>query len=99
VKWLIQAQIDQMAAGGVVQDARAGTLDLNTGTPWLGWAAYLWANGTSARSDGLVWNRADIDTDGVHPSQSGETKVGTLLVTFFKTSPYTRCWFTVEAAC
>jgi len=31
VKWLIQAQIRQMESGGVVQDARAGDLNLNTG--------------------------------------------------------------------
>jgi hypothetical protein len=92
VKWLIEAQIRQMAADGAIQDSRAGDLNLAT-TPWLGWAAYLWANGTAPRSDGLVWTRGDIDTDGVHPSQSGEQKVGEMLLNFFKGSPYSKCWF------
>ena len=99
VKWLIQAQIRQMESGGVVQDARAGDLNLTTGAPWLGWAAYLWADGTTPRSDGLVWNRSDIDTDGVHPTQSGETKVGGLLLAFFKSSPCTKCWFVAGGTC
>jgi len=93
VKWLIEAQIRQMEAHGAIQDSHAGDLNLDTGAPWLGWGAYLWANGTTARADGLVWNRSDIESDGVHPSQSGEQKVGALLLTFFKTSPYSACWF------
>ena len=99
VKWLIEAQIRQMQAGGVIQDSRAGDLNLNTGTPWLGWAAYLWADGTTPRSDGVVWLRNDIATDGVHPSQSGQAKVGAMLLAFFKSSPYTRCWFVAGGAC
>lgn len=99
VKWLIEAQIRQMEFGGVVQDTRAGDLNLNTGAPWLGWGAYLWTDGTTPRSDGLVWNRSDIDTDGVHPSQSGETKVGGLMLAFFKSSPYTKCWFVAGGVC
>jgi hypothetical protein len=98
VKWVIAAQIAQTDSGRIV-DAKAGDLSLATGTPWLGWAAYLWADGTTARSDGLVWNRADIESDGAHPSQSGETKVGGMLLTFFKGSPYTKCWFLASGAC
>ncbi|MEP6995903.1 MAG: S-layer homology domain-containing protein, partial [Acidobacteriota bacterium] len=95
VKWLIQAQIDQMANGGVIVDTRAGDLNYDTVAPWIAWGPYLWADGTIPRgSDGLVWELADFDPkDGTHPSTSGETKVGTLLRNFFKNDPRTRPWF------
>lgn len=100
VKWLVQAQIDQMANGGVVVDARVGNLNYNTGVaPWIAWGSYLWANGINLRSDGLNWPRSDLEADGVHPSQSGETKVGMMLINFFKQSPHSRCWFVTGATC
>jgi hypothetical protein len=83
-----------MANGGVVQDARAGNLNYLDGTaPWIAWGPYLWANGTSPRSDGLTWVVGDLEVDGTHPSTSGETKVGAMLLSFFKTDPTTTGWF------
>ena len=99
VKWLIQAQIEQMQAGGNITDARAGDLNYNITAPWIAWGPYLWADGTTPRSDGLVWERSDLADDGTHPSASGERRVATMLLAFFKDSPYTRCWFLSGTSC
>ena len=99
VKWLIQAQIDQMQNGGTIVDARAGDLNYNTVAPWLAWGPYLWADGANLRSDGLNWLAADMEGDGTHPAQSGEQKVANQLMTFFKQSQHTRCWFVSGASC
>lgn len=93
VKWLIEAQIEQMTGGGI--DATAGNLDYVNGTaPWLAWGPYLWADGLTPREDGMTWTCADMQTDGTHPAQSGEEKVGSMLLQFMLNSPYSRPWFT-----
>lgn len=97
VKWLIESQIAQL--GGAPPDPRSGDLSPPV-APWLAWAAYLWARDQPRpRSDGFFWVSADFQADGTHPSRSGEEKVGTLLLQFFKTSPHTRCWFIAGQRC
>jgi hypothetical protein len=91
VKLLIQAQIEQMRGGRI--DGRAGDLNTNGVAPWIAWGAYLWADGTTGRSDGLIWTRGDLEGDGTHPSRSGEEKVGGLLLAFLKQEPTARSWF------
>ena len=98
VKWIVQAQIDQIQQNRIV-DARAGDLDYRTGAPWLAWGPYLWANGMTPRSDGRIWAIGDLENDGTHPSQSGEQKVGAMLLDFFKTSPAASCWFVTGGSC
>jgi hypothetical protein len=90
-KWVIQAQVTQRRSG--VVDSRAGDLAEGTAAPWVGWGPYLWADGMNPRSDGLIWTRSDLEGDGTHPSQSGEQKVGALLLAFFKHEPIARPWF------
>lgn len=92
VKWVVQAQIDQVRGGPV--DARAGDLNHGSVAPWIAWGPYMWAEGTNPRSDGLVWLRSDLDpSDGTHPSQSGQQKVGAMLLAFLKQEPTATPWF------
>ena len=77
------------AVRGLIQDRMAGKVK----GPWLGWGPYLWTDGLSGRSDGLVWTCDDVENDGTHPSKTGIQKVATLLLNFFKTDPTARRWF------
>src|SRR5205085_59775 len=80
VKWLIAAQIEQRRSARV--DPAAGNLDDRAG-PWIGWGPYLWDN---------TWPRSDFESDGTHPAQPAEQKVGRMLLEFFKQQP----WFVSE---
>ena len=46
------------------------------------WGPYLRANGSTPRSDGLVWNREDFAIDGIHPSETAAVKVAKYSWTF-----------------
>lgn len=65
--------------------------------PWLSWGPYMWADGLTARSDGLVWECGDFEVDGTHPSGPGEQQVSTLLLDFFKSDSSTSNWFLSSA--
>lgn len=93
VKWVIESQIRQRRGEPDPVAGRAGDLTGGSVAPWIGWGPYLWADGTTPRSDGLIWEPSDFESDGTHPSPLGEEKVGRLLLQFFKTSPFTREWF------
>ncbi|MBW3563633.1 MAG: hypothetical protein KY459_02805 [Acidobacteria bacterium] len=96
VKWAVEAQIEQMR-NGEVTNPRAGDLSWATAAPWMAWGPYLWADGQNPRSDGLVWEPGDFQSDGTHPAQSGEQKVGALLLRFLKSEPTARGWFRNDA--
>jgi hypothetical protein len=93
VKWVIEAQINQMNGGGI--DPRAGDLNYASGVaPWIAWGPYLWADGLNPRnSDGLIWEQTDFNNDGTHPAQPGREKVGTMLMDFMLDSAFTQPWF------
>src|SRR5262249_25776804 len=87
VKWTIQDQIN--GKGNLNFDPSKGKVV----APLLLWGPYLWANGTSPRSDGFTWVRSDTGSDATHPSASGVKKVADMLLAFFKTDPTTTPWF------
>ncbi len=92
VKWLIEAQIQQVRTGKV--DPVAGDLSIRGGVaPWVAWGPYLWTNGSLGRSDGLVSNLEDVtEGDGTHPSNLGMHKAAGELMDFFMQSSFTP-WF------
>lgn len=83
VRWLIQDQVQGGGATGVTYD----------NAPLLLWGPYLWADGSSPRSDGLTWSCDDFMGDGVHPARSGRQKVAQMLFDFFTTNALTKAWF------
>ncbi len=87
VRWMIENQIN--GAANLNFDPNRGAVV----APWLGWGAYLWADGTNPRSDGFVWLCSDLQSDFTHPSTSGATKVDQELLAFFKTHATAAPWF------
>ncbi len=87
VKWLIEKQID--GDPELNYDPANGAVK----APFLAWSAYLWIDGLTPRSDGMVWTQDDVDFDCTHPSDSGEEKVGTMLLDFFKSDSISAPWF------
>ena len=78
---------------GFLWDTRIGPVDYEKEqVPWIAWGAYLWANGTLPRSDGLTWQRDDFESDGEQLSPMGARKAATLLMQFLYSEP-TASWF------
>jgi hypothetical protein len=83
-RWLIQDQIS-----GKNGDLAYGK------APVLLWGPYVWTDGEKGRKlDNLVWHKDDTRQDGTHPSESGQEKMGQMLVRFFTTDPTAKPWFT-----
>lgn len=88
VKWLIEDQIN--GSPDLNFDSAHGAVQ----APWLAWGPYLWADGTTPRSDGLTWGCADLQSDGTHPAPNGaREKVANMLLNFFKTDSTAWRWF------
>ena len=79
VKWLIEERVNSQ--------------NPEKSIPWVAWGPYLWANGLTPRSDGLIWERSDFAPDGVHPSAQGILKVARMLLEFFQNDTAARPWF------
>jgi len=64
--------------------------------PWLAWGPYLWADGLSARSDGLTWDCSEFQSsDGTHPSATGRDKVADSLLAFVRVDETTAPWYAI----
>ncbi len=89
VKWLIEQQISGDPSLNF-DPAKGPVL-----APWLAWGPYMWADGTTPRSDGLTWICTDFQSDGTHPSSpQGQSKVAsTQLLPFFKNNATATPWF------
>lgn len=87
VKWLIEDQIT--GEPGLNYDPSSGPVL----APLLLWGPYLWADGVAPRSDGLTWQQADVEEDGLHPSPSGEQKAADMLTDFFHTDVSATPWY------
>ena len=87
VKWLIEEQIEGLV--GLNYDPEQGTVY----APWLSWGPYLWADGTAAEHEGLIWEQSDFSYDGTHPSPSGQAKVAGQLYHFLRTDETAVPWF------
>ena len=85
-RWVITTQMEQERMEQPLWhwDTRTGLVDdtRRAVVPWLAWGPYLWANGTTPRSDGLTWLRGDFEADGLTLSPSGAVKGGKLLFDF-----------------
>jgi hypothetical protein len=92
VKWLIEDQING-SANLNFDPSRGQAL-----APWIAWGPYLWADGMTPRSDGLVYLCSDFVSDGTHPAPGGaRNKVADMLMMFFKTDSTAREWFLEDA--
>jgi hypothetical protein len=88
--WAVKRLIEDQISGdtGLVYSGP------NVRSPWLSWGPYLWADGTTPRSDGLTWIcPADFNTDGTHPSVPGRQKVAGMLLDFFSKDETAMPWF------
>jgi hypothetical protein len=90
------------AAKNVIADQYAGTGGICGGeggctpikAPWISWGPYYWANGLKASENGMVWTCQDLQADGTHPqTPSGDLKVASQVLNFFKTDVTTTPWF------
>lgn len=100
MKWVIESQIMQLRGQQPPAHIDTGSLDYRTVAPWIAWGPYAWAEGPERpRGDGVFWVRTDFANDGTHPATSGREKVGQMLLDFFRTSPWTRCWFLAGVSC
>ena len=87
VKWLIEDQMNGEPA--LNYDPAQGSVM----APWLAWGPYLWADGLTPRSDGLIWLCSDFIDDGTHPSGDGAAKVAGLLQDFFRSEGTAVPWY------
>lgn len=96
VRWAVEGQVT-FVRDGWIWDTRIGNLNYDQGmSPWITWGPYLWANGTTPRSDGLIWERDDFDGRGFALSAKGARKSATELLNFLLREPTAARWFRIS---
>lgn len=91
--WYTGWTVKKLIADQINGDASLSYTGTNAQTAWMCWGPYIWANGTTPRSDGLVWNRSDFQGDGTHPSATGRLKVANMMLNFFIHDATSTPWF------
>jgi hypothetical protein len=91
--WYTGWTVKRLIADQISGDTSLAFSGSRPSSAWLSWGPYLWANGTTPRSDGLTWVPSDYQSDGTHPSNSGRQKTAQLLLQFFSTDKTTKPWF------
>lgn len=91
--WYSGWTVKRLIADQISGDASLRYSGSNPSAAWLSWGPYTWANGSTPRSDGLVWLRSDFEADGTHPNMQGRQKVAQMLLQFFSTDETTKPWF------
>jgi hypothetical protein len=89
-KWMIEDQINGLPA--LNWDPSQGTVR----APWIAWGPYMWADGLVPRNDGLIWECADFNPDGTHPSTQGAQKHAGYLLDFFHNDTAARLWYLAQ---
>lgn len=89
IKWVIESRIAE-ARGQPGNHDFGYPGGASMLAPWISWAPYLWTRS---------WPRTEFDSSGAGLSHSGQSRMAVSLLDFFKSSPYTRCWFIVAATC
>lgn len=91
--WYTGWTVKRLIADQISGDATLNFNGANPAAAWLSWGPYLWAKGTTPRSDGLKWLPSDYQADGTHPSATGRQKTAQMLLQFFSTDETTKPWF------
>jgi hypothetical protein len=88
VKWLIEDQING--------DVTLKFSNPGAEAPWMAWAPYYWADGTTPReTDGLTWECSDYSLygGGFHLSNEGKEKEANMLIQFLYNDASSKKWF------
>lgn len=91
--WYTGWTVKRLIADQINGDPGLNYTGTNPSSAWLSWGPYLWAKGTTPRSDGLTWIPSDYQSDGTHPGTTGRQKVAQMLLQFFSTDETTKPWF------
>lgn len=100
MRWLIQDQMGDHQSNTSLATSVPYTDVTYDNAPTLVWGPYFWANGLVSRNGNdplignLTWTCNDMVDDGVHPADSAKDKISGFLLSYFKTDPLAKSWFT-----